>query len=65
MQINAVQMHWNHVTNMGAGMDAFSLESNTLLRYTMEMDTHQYAATILKICREPDLGFSSPRSMMR
>ena len=33
-----------HVTNKGAAILASSFDSNILFRYTMEMDTTQYAA---------------------
>lgn len=49
---------------MGAGILASSLESRTLFKYTIEIDTHQYAATICAICTVLDFGLSSPSSIV-
>ena len=44
-QIITVTMHWNQVVNKGAGIDIPSFDTNTLLRYTMDIDTNQYNPT--------------------
>jgi hypothetical protein len=50
---------------MGAGMLACSLDNNTLFKYTIDIETHQYTATIFAIAIELDFGLSSPRSILQ
>lgn len=44
MQIKQVKKHWYQVTKRGAAIDASSFDKSILFKYTIEIETTQYAA---------------------